>query len=249
MFFFLCAPYYVMVATALPADFDRRIHGSPNLTEKIVQDAKIIGARFRSARSLVPNLNRKMFCEKYDINRYTMQSWENGLHVSKGKNIEKFIEALAKEGVVCTSSWLIEGKGEPARTLYTNSSTALNPKNSPLPEFLTAKTGQDPKFIEQLLSLSQNLGLDLVAHRVSDDAMAPKFLSGEVVLGQKISFVKDLAHQKYCIIKLNPEHMILRKVLVTKDGLLLMALDERMPTIPLRFENEVYQVIWHCLNQ
>ena len=46
--------------------------------------AKAIGARFRSARSLVPQLNRKSFCDKHEINRYTMQSWENGLHISKG---------------------------------------------------------------------------------------------------------------------------------------------------------------------
>lgn len=82
------------------------------------QDATAIGARFRSARALVPHLNRKSFCEQHDINRYTMQSWENGLHVSKGKNVEKFIEALALEGISCTSEWLFEGKGEPARPFH-----------------------------------------------------------------------------------------------------------------------------------
>src|SRR5580704_15173991 len=91
---------------------------SIELTIRTLQDPKIIGARFRSARSLVLDLNRKSFCEKYNINRYTVQSWENGLHVSKGKNIEKFIEALAREGVFCTAEWLIDGDGAPARALH-----------------------------------------------------------------------------------------------------------------------------------
>ena len=87
------------------------------MNQKSSQDAKNIGARFRSARSLVPDLNRKSFCERHGINRYTMQSWENGLHVSKGRNVEKFIDALAREGVYCTSEWLIEGVGDPAKPL------------------------------------------------------------------------------------------------------------------------------------
>ena len=58
------------------------------MTQKTGPEAKNIGTRFRSARSLVPDLNRKSFCERHEINRYTMQSWENGLHVSKGKNVE-----------------------------------------------------------------------------------------------------------------------------------------------------------------
>lgn len=213
------------------------------MSHKSNHDAKNIGARFRSARSLVPDLNRKSFCERYGINRYTMQSWENGLHVSKGKNVEKFIEALAREGVYCTSEWLIDGNGEPARPINnTNHRTFTNYEEAPaLP----------PRAQDQLTNIINRLkdAYDdpLIVCQVEDDAMAPKFLAGDIVLGRPLQ--PENAHQKYCIIELNPERIITRKVLVTKDGYLLMALDERIPTITLHLASKLYEVVWHSLNQ
>lgn len=217
---------------------------------KSSQEAKIIGTRFRSARSLVPDLNRKSFCEKYGINRYTMQSWENGLHVSKGKNIEKFIEALAREGVICSAEWLIDGVGEPARAYHEIKQVVAKP-----PEVMaeTIDIADDMNFstylIDKVMGLSKEMGADVIAHRVTDDAMAPKFLAGDVVLGQKMSFIREMAHQKHCIIKLNEDRMVIRKVLVTKEGLLLVAADERVPSFVLNFGSEIYKIVWHLINQ
>jgi hypothetical protein len=222
---------------------------SQKLSLKTTQDPKIIGARFRSARSLVPDLNRKLFCEKYDINRYTMQSWENGLHVSRGKNIEKFIEALAREGVLCTAEWLIDGKGDPARTSQGPSSVSLSHENDALRVEGFDESSFNNYLIDRVMGLSKEMGADIIAHRVSDDAMAPKFLAGDVVLGQKMSFIREMAHQKHCIIKLNEERMVVRKVLVTKEGLLLLAADERVPSFVLSFGSEIYKIVWHLVNQ
>jgi hypothetical protein len=217
------------------------------LTLRTFQDSKIIGARFRSARSLVPDLNRKSFCEKYGINRYTVQSWENGLHISKGKNIEIFIEALAREGVLCTAEWLIDGKGEPAKLIKEHYS---------LPCVEIKKSDQEglnndfnDHLMEKVLGLSKEMGTDILAHRVSDDAMAPKFLAGDLVLGQKMNFIREMAHQKYCIIRLNHDRLVVRKVLVTKEGLLLVAGDERVPSFLLSFGSEIYKIVWHMLSQ
>lgn len=220
------------------------------MSVKTAQDTKIIGARFRSARSLVHDLNRKSFCEKYGINRYTMQSWENGLHVSKGKNIEKFIEALAREGVLCTAEWLIDGKGEPARLFQDSLSAALSHDTEKRPvELGSGESDFSSYLIDRVMGLSREMGADVVAHRVNDDAMAPKFLAGDVVLGQKMSFIREMAHQKHCIIKLTEDRMIVRKVLVTKEGLLLVAADERVPSFVLGFGSEIYKIVWHLVNQ
>lgn len=226
------------------------MRGEPKLSLKSSQEAKIIGTRFRSARSLVPDLNRKSFCEKYGINRYTMQSWENGLHVSKGKNIEKFIEALAREGVFCSAEWLIDGVGEPARAYHKTSQVIAK-----TPEVMaeTVDLAEDMNFstylIDKVMGLSKEMGADVIAHRVTDDAMAPKFLAGDVVLGQKMSFIREMAHQKHCIVKLNEDRMVVRKVLVTKEGLLLVAADERVPSFVLSFGSEIYKIVWHLINQ
>lgn len=219
------------------------------MSVKTAQDTKIIGARFRSARSLVHDLNRKSFCEKYGINRYTMQSWENGLHVSKGKNIEKFIEALAREGVLCTAEWLIDGKGDPARLFQDSLSMALSHEAESPVEHRSEEGNFSSYLIDKVMGLSREMGADVIAHRVNDDAMAPKFLAGDVVLGQKMSFIREMAHQKHCIIKLTEDRMIVRKVLVTKEGLLLVAADERVPSFVLGFGSEIYKIVWHLVNQ
>lgn len=214
------------------------------------QDAKNIGARFRSARSLVPDLNRKLFCERHGINRYTMQSWENGLHVSKGKNVEKFIEALAREGVYCTSEWLIDGKGDPAKPLAGTNHKPSPPADDGLTE--TQNAGSANHFdhiINRLTAAYHQVHERLVSFSLPDDAMAPKFLNGDMVFGLEIDPDLASAHQKYCIIELSPERLVVRKVLVTKDGFLLIALDERLPSFTLGLGSKIYGIVWHLVKQ
>jgi hypothetical protein len=237
MIFFLGASYYVVCETA---------YGEINLSQKPNHDAKNIGARFRSARSLVPNLNRKSFCERYEINRYTMQSWENGLHVSKGKNVEKFIEALSREGVFCTSEWLFDGTGEPARPL----NGAQGSSKVTIAEiFEEGPSEKFSKIIDDLKKIHRNIDEDLISLLIDDDAMAPKFLRGDTVLGLPAKKDRDRLHQKYCIIELNPERRIVRKVLLVKDNLILLALDERCSTMTLGNTVNVFEIIWHLLPQ
>jgi len=198
------------------------------MTHKTGPEAKNIGARFRSARSLVPNLNRKLFCERHEINRYTMQSWENGLHVSKGKNVEKFIEALAKEGIACTTEWLIDGVGEPARPF---NDLAIEPVQ------------------ERHEILTPNLFVQLVGLYISDHAMAPQFGMGDQVFGKDISHDPKQAHQKFVIIKLSEQRQVLRKAIYFKDHLVLIANDPKVPTFSLGLPAEIYELVWHRINQ
>lgn len=217
------------------------------MSQKLNHDAKSIGARFRSARSLVPDLNRKSFCERYGINRYTMQSWENGLHVSKGKNVEKFIEALAREGVYCTAEWLIDGIGEGAR-----------PHNACVSRHIalvqTEKKHEASDHFEGIISVLKDehhkQGDDMVMCTVPDDSMAPKFLAGDTVIG-KAAIAPSLGslHQKYCIIEMSPGRFIVRKILFCKDGLLVLALDDRIPTFFLHSAETIYPIVWHLLKQ
>lgn len=196
------------------------------MTQKTGPEAKNIGARFRSARSLVPDLNRKSFCERHEINRYTMQSWENGLHVSKGKNVEKFIEALAREGISCTAEWLIDGLGEPARPF------------------------DDTKSDSSLLVSWPNPALEnLIAFHIHDTSMEPQFRPGDQVFGMDISENPKRAHQKIVIVKLSDQRQVLRKAFLIKDQLLLVANDPKIPTFTLSFPASIYELVWHRINQ
>jgi hypothetical protein len=220
------------------------------LSQKPNQDAKSIGARFRSARSLVPDLNRKSFCERYGINRYTMQSWENGLHVSKGKNVEKFIEALTREGVYCTSEWLIEGIGESAKPLLGINHPPSLTTDTHGRELISGHHGKLDSIIDKLSEAHAEIDDALICFRLQDDAMAPKFLTGDVVFGRSIAEDdKPSVHQKYCIIELGLHRLIVRKVLCTKEGFLLLALDERLPTFTLNLNSQLFEIVWHLVNQ
>ena len=207
------------------------------------QTTKAIGARFRSARSLVPQLNRKSFCDKHEINRYTMQSWENGLHISKGKNVAKFIDALAKEGISCTTDWLFDGMGESARPFGD-----FNCKTDQFAEQpQIAENGKLAEGALALISIYERRGERLISYTINDDSMRPIFCMHDTVIGSEILDNLPSVHQKFCLVKLNPERIILRKALTTKDGILLMALDERVPTLQLGPSAQIYRVIWHHL--
>lgn len=166
-----------------------------------------------------------------------MQSWENGLHISKGKNVDKFIEALAREGVYCSSEWLIDGLGDSARL----ASSVDSSENREIIE-------DNDKFILSLKALIDR-HQDLVSCQLLDDSMAPKFLRGDLVFGKPCESQKSRIHQKYCIIELKPDQNIVRKVLITKEGLLLLALDDRTPSFHLSLDTKVSLVMGHLLNQ
>jgi hypothetical protein len=198
------------------------------MTQRTDLEAKNIGARFRSARSLVPHLNRKSFCERHEINRYTMQSWENGLHVSKGKNVEKFTQALAREGIACTAEWLIDGVGEPARPFNAVSVESCFPETP---------------------DLSKEALTSLITLHIQDQAMEPQFRVGDQVLGLDISHDLKRAHQKLVIVKLSEQRQVLRKAIVFKDHLILLANDSRVPTFSLSLPATIYEIVWHRINQ
>lgn len=210
------------------------------MSQKPSQNAKNIGARFRSARSLVLSLNRKSFCERYEINRYTMQSWENGLHVSKGKNVEKFIEALAREGIACTAEWLIDGAGDPARPFDDRDPATLAKEQQGIP--------YDPH-TEKLLSLYRDADETVIACLINDDSMAPWFKKGDQVFGIDISEEPERAHQKWCIVDLGENRQVVRKAIVFKDQLILAAEDRRVPSFSLAAGASIHEVIWHRVRQ
>ncbi|HXW52545.1 MAG TPA: hypothetical protein VEL47_00440, partial [Myxococcota bacterium] len=80
--------------------------------------------------------------------------------------------------------------------------------------------------------------------------MAPKFLAGDIVVGRAIkSGEEKSAHQKYCLIKLGPDKYVVRKVIYGKDGLLLLALDDRLPSFTLKSSSKIYLVTWHMIQQ
>src|SRR4051794_11818564 len=82
------------------------------------------GSRIKRARLLAGIYSRKEFEERYHISANTLQSWEQNKNKLTLKGAVKLVEAFKKEGVLCTTDWLLYEKGVPPRTYESN-------KNSP----------------------------------------------------------------------------------------------------------------------
>lgn len=214
------------------------------MQQKSDLNLKDIGARFRSVRSLV-NINRKTFCERHEINRYTMQSWENGLHISKGKNIEKFIEALSKEGILCNEDWLLYGRGDPPKTL---GEINQSPKNF-APEVSKEITGLnfDLEIAKNIKDLYEKRQGEALIYRLLDDHMAPKFYQGDLVIGIRNSSNPLIIHQKDCVIDLGLDRLLVRRTLLFKDRIMLLALDQTQPTFILGPDAKIFPIVWHWI--
>lgn len=208
------------------------------MQDKSELNLKEIGARFRSVRSLI-NINRKTFCERHSINKYTLQSWENGLHVSKGKNIEKFIDALAKEGILCNIDWLMDGEGEPPRSL------SLRKEEKPRHQLI--KEQSDIDIVKQIVSFYREKQNETLMMQLLDDHMAPKFAKGDIVIGKKAINEIKAVHQKDCIIDLGLDRLIVRRALIARDKIMLLSLDQSQPTFVLGMDARIFPIVWHWI--
>ncbi|MEI8296016.1 MAG: hypothetical protein WCG04_05800 [Alphaproteobacteria bacterium] len=191
-----------------------------------IQEKHQIGERFRLARAAVP-LSRTMFCKKHGISYHTMQSWELARHASRLKNVARFCEALAEEGVFCTESWLLEGVGIGPLTV-----SGL-PK--PQVESLTLITKEMAFFQE----LHQQAGINTVVMRVDDDAMHPDYRMGDYVGARYLEADhEEQFYNQVCLIEVEPQNYLLRQLLKEKERYLLHA--HRSTDYPLIVLDKVF---------
>jgi len=173
------------------------------------QQKQPIGDRFRHARSLVP-LSRTAFCRKHAISYHTMQSWELARHASRLKNIIRFCEALAKEGIICTEKWLLEGVGP-----FPLSANILNQ-----PETLTL-VAKEMTFFQEL---HLQAGRQTVVMHVQDDAMAPDYQRDDYIGAQSIPLAEEeKLYNQICLIEVEPQNYMLRQFLKEGKRYLLLA--------------------------
>jgi hypothetical protein len=206
-----------------------------------------IGDRFRYARELCP-LNRTDFCNKYDLNLYTVQSWELGRSLSRTTNVLKFIEALATEGILCSEAWLMEGIG-PIPSLASspgggNFAPPITPrqlykKSNNLYESLVQKE------IALFCDHSLKMGMDGVVIQISDDAMSPDYEVGEFIGAWRVRQDQiNHFHFVVCLVETIHNHFLVRRLLREQDSYILMALNQEVPLIRLDQVKSVAEIIW-----
>lgn len=166
------------------------------------------GERLRRIRHLA-NLSRDEFCSDGQITLATLISWEVGRYNGLSpKGAARVIARVAKEGVFCTSEWLLYeiGVGPEVRVDYKKALTQAN--------IIEAENSisHDSIVIEELL-LFRKLNKNSIDFMIEDDAMLPHYRQGDYVagikrFGTKIATLVSLD----CIVQINDGRILMRNL-------------------------------------
>ena len=161
----------------------------PSFSETILGSP---GERIRTLRKAL-KIQRDVFCTKHDISKHSMRSWELGIYEISSRSLDKLVDAFQKEGLLCSSSWILTGKG-------------------PEPFFCTTQNNEDTPSNQNSLSSSSTVEaeaqffLEAAPHRhilIVKDKVA-SFSKGDFVGGIEISPEDYKDHMgKWAIIQKN----------------------------------------------
>lgn len=201
-----------------------------------------IAVRFKSARALV-KMTRKKFCEKYDFSVNTLQAWEMGKNISSKKMLMKFCEALAKEGIFCTPEWLMEGSGQPPKTVSLGVSLEKL-RNGTLFGSLPIEEKLAKAEAEFFVANQKTEGRETLVFRLGDDSMAPLYQKSDWVAGSVSADSMELIG-KVCIVEMRPGEHLVRTLMFDGSRFVLVPKDTSEPLVSLEKFERAAAVTWH----
>lgn len=164
--------------------------------------------RVRSLRKMT-QLSRLEFQKRFGIAAGTLQHWEdaqkNGLSI---KGAQRLSQVLKQLNIYCTVEWLMSGKGSSPQRLP-NADTLLSPAN----KVLAVQESHEIESIATELSLFTQHYPEVINTIVSDDAMEPRFVTGEYVAG--IRRYRQAIHElvgQDCILVTNDGELLVRRI-------------------------------------
>jgi transcriptional regulator with XRE-family HTH domain len=216
------------------------------MTTEIIPNADEVGVRIRMARSLLP-LNRKEFCEKHGLNVYTIQAWEIGRNQVGATSLRRFCEALEKEGVFCTTEWIMYGKGGSPYKMGSHG-LAINAERKwvePTTENVdeTALIDAEANFFRMT---QQDAGHSAEVIEIADNAMQPLFAKGDRVGGRRVPLnaISRLDGQ-VALIETSSGNFVVRRLILEGQWHLLIPSDLNARTAVLDKIESVYEIVWH----
>ena len=142
------------------------------------------GDRLKRARVLAGLNTRREFEEKHQISANTLQGWEQGKNPLSEKGARRVVEALKKEGLMCTVEWLMHGKGMPPRPFdVLNAGVGDSVRTDPVLAELNIREEEN---IYRETQLFKELNLNSIVLTINDDAMEPYFSVGDYIGGVRL---------------------------------------------------------------
>jgi len=142
------------------------------------------GERLKRARVLAGISTRREFEEKYSISANTLQGWEQGKNPLSEKGARRVVDALKREGLICTVEWLIHGRGMPPRSFdAVNAGMADEMRNDPS---LVDMNLREEENIYRETQIFKQQNPNSIVLTITDDAMEPYFSIGDYVGGIRL---------------------------------------------------------------
>ena len=151
----------------------------------IKSSAEARGSRLKKLRMLA-GLSRKAMEKEYRISASTLQSWEDGKAGGlTAKGSRRVIEALSKEGVVCSLDWLLHGIGIGPKVADRVYHGFVGREEEDHKGTKTMEAMPDDAAISKELLAFRHANADAMYMLVSGDEMAPEYLPGDYVAGRR----------------------------------------------------------------
>jgi len=176
------------------------------------------GTRLRFVRKMA-GMTLEVFADRCGVGSSTVFCWEKGLNALTKRGAQKVVRAMKEEGISCTVEWLVDLADEEGAKITDQR------KLSRLNYALIAPPGLEQQVREALpirkttpafpeeIALFKALHATHLVCVIQDNEMFPAFYPGDWVGGAILARNEiSLAHEKNCIIQLQKEGLMVRRV-------------------------------------
>lgn len=210
--------------------------------EQISGEQQNIGRRIKMARNLAC-ISRKDF-DELGISMHTIQSWELGRNQLTEKAATKLVEIFHNAGVICSTQWLLYGKGKSPSLI----STDFVPY--PIMDNKVASLFMEESTIQKEIEFFKANNPNAIVIMVSNDTMNPRYVQGDFVGGTQYILSQQIneciGHD--CIVETS-EGTFFRRLLQRKNGYALSCLNPQTsleePVIFTKHILAATPITWH----
>jgi len=208
------------------------------------------GERLKRARILAGLTTRREFEQTYHISANTLQGWEQGKNPLSEKGARRVVEALKKQGLICSIEWLLYGSGMPPRPYEMLNAGLKNAMQQD--DGVHHQNLKEEERIYQEIQYFKQHNPNAIILSIADDAMEPHFSVGDYIGGVQIQNEELNQYlNTLCILELE-NNLILPRYLQagTQEGLYNCACtNSRTTATPLNLFNvkiiSAAPIVWH----
>lgn len=201
------------------------------MSNKLIKNETAVdrGKRIKFLRLKIAAMSGEVFAEHCQLSRGTITNWETGKGKTglSEKGARQIVYAMQRIGIACTIAWLLNDDGDIPKIIDQSKLSRLHypiAKNNPLNHVAESNYRQVESFLDEITFFKEKHTAHLL-YTFEDESMEPIFHKNDCVGGPRFlpSQFKLLA-SNICIVLLQPDRLIVRKVRLEGAEMSLMSL-------------------------